>query len=173
MNIASVPSGVREAKFEELMRTYETEVLRLCFLYLVDRNMAEDAMQDTFTKVWRHMERFERRNDCTIKTWIMHIAVNTCKDYLRSSWFKRRKQTCALEKIPPALTPIAQNSRELFLDVLRLPEKYKSAILLYYYQELTTEEVAKALGISRPTLKRRLQKAYSLLRSVTGEEGSL
>ena len=173
MNIASVPSGVREAKFEELMRTYETEVLRLCFLYLVDRNMAEDAMQDTFTKVWRHMERFERRNDCSIRTWIMRIAVNTCKDYLRSSWFKRRKQTCALEEIPPALTPISQDSREFFLDVLRLPEKYKSAILLYYYQELTTEEVAKALGISRPTLNRRLQKAYSLLRSVTGEEGSL
>lgn len=173
MNIASVPSGVREAKFEELMRTYETEVLRLCFLYLVDRNMAEDAMQDTFTKVWRHLARFERRNDCSIKTWIMRIAVNTCKDYLRSGWFKRRKQTCALEEIPPALTPVSQDSQELFLDVLRLPEKYKSAILLYYYQELTTEEVAKTLGISRPTLNRRLQKAYSLLRCAPGEEGSL
>ena len=114
-------------------------------------------MQDTFTKVWRHMERFERRNDCSIRTWIMRIAVNTCKDYLRSSWFKRRKQTCALEEIPPALMPVSQDSRELFLDVLRLPEKYKSAILLYYYQELTTEEVAMALGVSRPTLNRRLQ----------------
>lgn len=173
MDNASRPSSAQEDRFEQLMRDYETEVLRLCFLYLMDRSLAEDAMQDTFTKVWRHLERFERRNDCSIKTWIMRIAVNTCKDYLRSSWFRRRKQTCALEEIPPALTPISQDSREFFLDVLRLPEKYKSAILLYYYQELTTEEVAKALGISRPTLNRRLQKAYSLLRCESGEEGSL
>ena len=119
MNIASGSIGEREARFEQLMRDYETEVLRLCFLYLMDRSLAEDAMQDTFTKVWRYLERFERRNDCSIKTWIMRIAVNTCKDYLRSSWFRRRKQTCALEEIPPALTPISQDSREFFLDVLR------------------------------------------------------
>lgn len=127
MNNASGSSGAQEAQFEQLMRDYETEVLRLCFLYLTDRSMAEDAMQDTFTKVWRHLERFERRNDCSIKTWIMRIAVNTCKDYLRSGWFRRRKQTCALEVIPPALTPVSQNSHELFLDVLRLRLCHKRA----------------------------------------------
>lgn len=69
MDNASRPSSAQEARFEQLMRDYETEVLRLCFLYLMDRSLAEDAMQDNFTKVWRHLERFERRNDCSIKTW--------------------------------------------------------------------------------------------------------
>lgn len=173
MNIASVPSGVREAEFEQLMREYETEVLRICFLYLVDRSMAEDAMQDTFTKVWRNMNKFERRNDCSVKTWIMRIAVNTCKDYMRSNWFKRRNTTHSFDELPSALIPVTQDSRELFLDVLGLPEKYKSVILLYYYQGMTAEETAKALGISRPTLSRRLKKAYTLLRSVQGEEDSI
>lgn len=170
MGFASVPS---ETRLKEWISRYSDDVLRTCFVLLSDQSLAEDAMQDTFTKAWKNMSQFEGRENASPKTWLMRIAVNTCKDYLRSGWFRRRKQTCALEEIPPALTPVSQDSRELFLDVLRLPEKYKSAILLYYYQELTTEEVAKALGISRPTLNRRLQKAYSLLRCAPGEEESL
>lgn len=170
MEFASVPS---ENQLREWISRYSDDVLRTCFVLLSDRTLAEDAMQDTFMKAWKAMSQFEGRENASPKTWLMRIAVNTCKDYLRSGWFRRRKQTCALEEIPPALTPVSQDSRELFLDVLRLPEKYKSAILLYYYQELTTEEVAKALGISRPTLNRRLQKAYSLLRCAPGEEESL
>lgn len=170
MGFTSVPSEIR---LKEWISRYSDDVLRTCFVLLSDQSLAEDAMQDTFTKAWKNMSQFEGRENASPKTWLMRIAVNTCKDYLRSGWFRRRKQTCALEEIPPALTPVSQDSRELFLDVLRLPEKYKSAILLYYYQELTTEEVAKALGISRPTLNRRLQKAYSLLRCAPGEEESL
>ena len=170
MNIASATGDVREAEFEQLMRTYETEVLRVCFLCLADRGMAEDALQDTFTKVWRSMDRFEQRNDCSVKTWIMRIAVNTCRDYRRSSWFRHRSATRSLEDLPPALTPVSQDSRELFLDVLGLPEKYRHVILLYHYQGMTAEEVASALGISRPTVSRCLKKAYALLRSEQGEE---
>jgi len=170
MNFASVSSGVREARFEQLMYEYETEVLRVCFLYLVDRSMAEDATQDTFTKVWLNMDKFERHNDCSIKTWIMRIAVNTCKDYMRSKWFKHRSITRSLEEIPPAVLSISQDSRSLFLSVLELPDKYKGVILLYYYQGMSMEEAAKALGISRPTLSRRLKEAHALLRSVQGEE---
>lgn len=164
--------GGREAGFEQLMREYETQVLRVCFLYLADRSMAEDATQDAFTKVWLNMDRFERRNDCSVRTWIMRIAVNTCKDYMRSRWFRHRGVTRSLETLPPALTPVSQDSRQLFLDVLELPEKYKSAILLHYYQGMTREETAKALGISRPTLNQRLKKAHALLHSARGEEGN-
>ena len=170
MGIASVPGDAREARFEQMMREYETEVLRVCFLYLGDRGLAEDATQDAFTKVWLNMDKFERRNDCSIKTWILRIAVNTCKDYRRSGWYKQKRITRSLEELPPALTPIAQESRNLFLDILDLPEKYKSIVLRYYYQGMTTAEASKALGISRPTLSRRLKKACALLRSAQGEE---
>lgn len=170
MNFASGPRGDREARFEQLMREYETEVLRVCFLYLVDRSMAEDATQDTFTKVWLKMEKFERHNNCSIKTWIMRIAVNTCKDYMRSKWFRHRNMTRSLEEISPAALPISQDSRSLFLSVLELPDTYKSAVLLYDYQGMSMEEAAKALGISRPTLSRRLKEAHALLRCAQGEE---
>ena len=99
MNNALVPSDVREAKFEQLMRQYENAVLRTCFLYLSDRALAEDAAQDTFMKVWRNMEKFEHRNNCSEKTWIMRIAINTAKDYRRTAWFHHVDITKAVEEI--------------------------------------------------------------------------
>ena len=83
MHTASQPSEARAAVFEAWMRAWEDDVLRLCYLYLADRALAEDALQDTFTKVWRGMEGFQRRNGCSARTWIMRIAVNTCRIYQR------------------------------------------------------------------------------------------
>lgn len=56
-------------------------------------------------------------------------------------------------------------SRELFLTVMGLPDKYKQVVLLYHYQNMTMEEVADALRVSRPAVSRRLKKAYELLRA--------
>ena len=163
MNITSVPSEVRKLEFERWMREYETAVLRTCFLYLADRALAEDALQDTFIKVWRNMDRFECRNGCSVKSWIMRIAINTCKDYKLSAWFRHVDKTKTAEEALASSPEIKRASHELYLDVLHLPDKYKHVILLYYYQNMTLEEAAYSLGISRPAISRRLRKAYALL----------
>ena len=163
MNIASVPSEVRKEKFEQWMREYETAVLRTCFLYLADRAAAEDALQDTFIKVWRGMDKFERRNECSVKTWIMRIAINTCKDYKLSAWFRYVDKSESAEEALVTRPGVQPASRELYLDVLRLPEKCRQVILLCYYHHMTQDEAAFSLGISRSALNRRLKKAYGLL----------
>ena len=164
MGIASERGEVRKIEFEQWMREYETAVLRACFLYLGDRALAEDAMQDTFIKVWRSMDRFERRNNCSVKSWIMRVAINTCKDYRRSAWFRRVDKSMQAGEALAAPSGVERESRELYLDVLRLPDKYKRAVLLYYYHNMTMEEAARVLGISRPALSRRLKKACACLR---------
>ena len=154
----------QEALLEQWMLAYENDVLRLCFLYLKDLALAQDATQDTFLKAWRNMRQFQGRGDCSARTWIMRIAINTCKDYRRSAWMKRVDARRALEDLPPALHPVTDAQRDLFLDVLALPEKYRQVILLYYYQDMSMEETAQSLGISRPAVARRLNKACELLR---------
>ena len=153
-----------EARFERWLSDYRDDVLRACYVLLRDRALAEDAMQDAFVKVWRAMARFEERENCSVKTWIMRIAVNTCRDYQRTRWFRRSKSDVSLDALPPAAGPVAEESRELFLDVMRLPEKLRQAVLLYYYEELTMEEAAKLLRVSKATLSRRLRRACELLR---------
>lgn len=164
MKFASVPSGNQEERLKDWIGRYSNDVLRTCYVMLADRALAEDAMQDTFLKVWRGMSRYDGRNDASPKTWIMRIAINTCKDYRRTAWMRGRAQTSTYDDLPDALCPVTEVSRELFLTVLTLPDKYKQVVLLYHYQELTMEETAHALGVSRPAVSRRLQKAYALLR---------
>ena len=153
-----------EARFESWLTAYRDDVLRACYVLLGDRALAEDATQDAFVKVWRAMARFEERKNCSVKTWITRIAVNTCKDYRRTRWFRRAKSDVSLDTLPPAAEPVAQDSRELFLDVMRLPDRLRQAVLLYYYEDMTMEEAAELLGVSKATLSRRLKRACELLR---------
>ena len=164
MNIALVPGEVRERRLEAWLTEYGDAVLRMCFVYLADRALAEDALQDTFVKVWRNMDRFEGRNASTAKTWIMRIAMNTCKDYRRSAWLRHTDLTKAIEDLPLVFPDVVSESRALFLDVMRLPVKYKQVILLYYFHDMTMAEVGEALRLSRSAIQHRLKKAYALLR---------
>ena len=154
-----------ERRLEDWMRTYGTAILRTCFVILSDAREAEDAMQDTFLRAWRAMDTFEQRNGASVKTWLMRIAVNTCKDYRRTQWLRHRSQTSPIDELPEAVLPTTNVSRELFLTVMGLPDKYKQVVLLYHYQNMTMEEVADALRVSRPAVSRRLKKAYELLRA--------
>lgn len=149
---------------ESWMLAYENDVLRLCYVYLRDRTLAEDALQDTFLKAWRGMRRFHALRGSSPRTWIMRIAVNTCKDYKRTAWMRHTDASHAPEDLPPALQPVTTEQRELYLDVMALPDACRQVIMLYYYQGMTMEETSRALGISRQAVTRRLRKARELLR---------
>ena len=72
------PDEAQNPDFEELVAQYQGSVLRMCFLYLCDKTLAEDAVQETFVKVYRGLNGFHGQS--SIKTWIMKIAIHTCYD---------------------------------------------------------------------------------------------
>ncbi len=161
----SVISAIeRDAMLEKWIDEYSDAVLQTCFVYLADRTLAEDAMQDTFIKAWKGMEQFEGRSGSSEKTWIITIAINTCKDYKRSFWLKHVDLSKALEDLPQPLLAVTDDSRAMFVDLLGLPGKLKQVVLLYHFHGMTMLEVGKALHISRSAVQNRLQKAYTLLR---------
>ena len=78
--MVAASSAEREARMETMIRQWGTSVLRACFVCLSDAQQAEDAMQETFLKAWRSLDQFEQRNGASEKTWLMHIALNVCRD---------------------------------------------------------------------------------------------
>lgn len=148
---------------ERIVNEYGDGLLRMCLLYLKDHAMAEDAVQETFLRAFRHQDGF--RGESSVKTWITRIAINVCKDMLTDPWARHRSG----EDLPDEATPEPSFSSEdryvISGKIANLPPKYKEVILLHYYQELKLSEIAEILGESEATIKTRLKRARDMLRS--------
>ena len=151
----------RRAWLESAMERWETNLMRMCFAYLGDAALAEDAVQDTFLKAWKGYDRFRRESE--EKTWLMRIAINTCKDVRRSAWFRHVDRATALESLPEPQTPFAYRDDSVTRAVMALKPKLREVVLLRWYQELSADEAARVLGVPRSTVYNRLKKARALL----------
>lgn len=149
--------ALREAWLERAMEQYEESLLRMCFVYLGDAQLAEDAVQETFLKAYRSLSGF--RGEASEKTWLLRIAINTCKDVRRGAWFRHVDRNVALDQLREPSAPDAAFDDSLTRAVMALKPRYRAAVLLCYYKGLTGKEAAQALGVSRATVMNRLRKA--------------
>lgn len=160
-----------EYELEQMMNQYGDYIARTCYIYLKDWALAEDAVQEVFIKAYKHMSEF--RKESSEKTWLTSIAINICKNYVRTSWF--RKVQIGIEKIETRNTLEDElinqiNQSELLKQVMDLPIKYREVILLYYYQDFKINEIAEILGISESSIKMRLNRGRKKLKDDFGEE---
>ena len=164
MDRASVPSNVRDEVMHHLMGTYGTSIKRMCWMILHDVETAADAMQDTFVKAYRNIERLMEIPPDEEKQWLMRIAINTCNDYKRSAWFRHVDRRVDPEDLGISVELTSDTDLSLFQAVQSLPTKMKEIVLLFYYQDMSVHEIAGTLGISGPTVYSRLKKAQNKLR---------
>ena len=146
---------------ERWMAQYGTQVKRLCLMLLRDLPLAEDAAQETFLKAWRGYSSF--RQEAGEKTWLMHIAVNTCHDMLRTAWFRRLDRRVTPEELPLSHAPDLPDPT-LAQALMALPLRQREVILLRYWQGLTASEIAQALHCSENTVKSSLQRGKRKLK---------
>lgn len=148
---------------EELIDRYGDGILRLCLLYLGERHLAEDAFQETFVKAWRKLPGF--RGESSVKTWLTRIALNTCRSILRTGWFRLWRSAQDVDALPAAAASGDAHDPDLARELLALPGKYREVILMHYYENLTTREMAEILHLPTGTVSTRLRAAKKLLRT--------
>lgn len=160
-----------ECELEQMMNQYGDYIARTCYIYLKDWALAEDAVQEVFIKAYRYISEF--RKESSEKTWLTSIAINICKNYRRTNWF--RKVQVGIEKTETynmledeLINQI--NQSELLKQVMELPIKYREVILLYYYQDFKVNEITEILGISESSIKMRLNRARKKLKDDFEEE---
>lgn len=162
--MTSFTEEAREQALMRLMHQYGDGIKRMCCVYLRDMPSAEDAAQETFIKAYAHIDRLLSGEIANEKAWLTRIAVNTCKDALRSSWMRHIDRRKTIEELPLAAPGGHEDRLALTEAIAKLPPKYKDIVLLHYYQGLNLRTCAEILGISAPTATRHLAQATKRLR---------
>ena len=156
--------GWREAALTGLVERHRTALVRMCCLCLGDASLAEDAAQETFLKAYRALDSF--LGECDEKTWLMRIAINTCRDMRRSRWTRHVDRRVTPEMLPEASAPFDERDEELTLALMRLPPKQREAVLLRYYQRMSLAQTAQAMGVTVSTVSKQLGRSLRSLRGI-------
>lgn len=156
-----------EALLDHMMALYGTDILRLSYTYVKNKAIAEDLTQDIFIKCYRSLHTYN--GEAKLRTWLWRIAINHCKDYLKS-WHHRNIVLKEAEAPPASGSPvesrlIRKEEEDLLSEaVMALPVKYREVIYLYYFEEQAIKEIGHVLNANENTVKTRLRKAKRLLR---------
>ena len=156
-----VPDATHEAELSRWMNDYGDMLVRLAYGVLKDSFLAQDAAQDTFVKAYQYRESF--RGECSERTYLTGILMNTCRDYLRTAWMKRVDRKTSLDQLPEPYADASAPDRTVIEAVLALPMKLRQVILLRYWQTMRIKEIGEALCLSPETVKKRLKRANQKL----------
>jgi len=162
---SSLVDGFRRgdpAAFEQIATLYSKQVHTLASRLLAWPGEVEDVVQDVFASAWAHRKRF--RGDCSLKSWLYTITINTCRSRLNREKLWRKfffKQT--------TLRQAKSTSNKIDFEPVRkavaaLPIKYRQVIVLKYLHECETKEIMEILNISESTLNTRLSRGRQLLK---------
>ena len=152
----------RDRWLEQAMEQWEVPLLRTCYLLVKDVALAEDAVQDTFVKAWQAHDHF--RGEASEKSWLMRIAVNTCRDLRRGKWFRHVDRQVRMEDLPEPAETFQWEDDTVSRAILALPDGLRQVVTLRYYQGFTVQEAADILKLSRRTVHYRLKKTERLLK---------
>jgi len=148
---------------EQLYEKYSDTVFRTAYSIVKNIAEAEDITSEVFMKLFTYEKNFESEEHQ--KAWIIRVTVNKCKDLFRSFHIKKRVTMESWQ----AYCEIPEES-EVMEAVMSLPEKYRIAVHLFYFEGYSTDEIGKMLGVKGHTIRTRLSRARSQLAKILGEE---
>ena len=154
-----------EARFNAAVRRYQDMVYRTALHALGSPQDADDAVQEVFLRLFGCRGGFEGEEH--LRRWLLRVAVNYCRDLLKSPWRRRR---IFMEELPE--TPVFDRPEQaaLYREVMALPEKYRMVLDLFYYEELSVREIGGLLGVEASTVTTRLARARRRLKERLGED---
>lgn len=142
---------------EEVVAAYQNTLYRAALSLTGSRDDALDMVQETFIR-WL-TKRPEFASDEHEKAWLLRVVINLSKNLLDSSAYKTKAE---LLDIYPAKT---EEEQGLIEEVMRLPERYRSVIYLYYYEGYSTAETAAILGEKESTVRSWMSRARRMLKT--------
>ena len=155
-----------EQQVNNAVEKYADMIKRICFYHLKNQADTEDVFQNVFLRYMLHDEPFfDGEHE---KAWLIRVAINACKDHLKSFF---RRNTIPLEQLNEIVATVPEDHRDVLEAVLSLPSKYKDAIYLYYYEGYTAPEIGNLLGKIENTVYSLLSRGREILKERLGGDG--
>jgi RNA polymerase sigma-70 factor (ECF subfamily) len=158
------------AAFDELYGRYKGSLFRYLVFLLRDTAAAEDVFHRTFMRFFENAARLAAAPFLNFKSWIFKVAVNLCRDDAKSGHNRKRAEGSDPDSLPFEHIPLLEAkldkeriSKEIDRAITGLPDKYKRAVGLYYYAELSGRDIGRIEDIPEGTVKSRLNTAFTLL----------
>lgn len=155
---------MEEQTFRQAVEDHRDVVFRIALTYLRDRADADDVAQDVFLKLLKSDAQFESWEH--LRRWLIRVTINECKSLFRKPW--RRVED--IENLADSLSTAQEETKAVLSDVMRLPERFRIPIVLYYYLGFSTSEIAELLHVPAATVRTRLARGRSKLKFIL-EEG--
>ncbi len=152
-------------ELNRVMETYADMVRRICLVHLKNRHDTEDVFQNLYMKYMLYEKEFSDSEH--EKAWLVRVTINACTDWLR---YLSHRKWVPLEAIMEERAALDDSSAEVMEVVLRLPEKYRNVIYLFYYEGYSAVEIAGILGRKENTVYTWLSRAKEILREKLGGE---
>lgn len=153
-----------DKEIADIYERHKNMLYRICFSYMKNEADAEDAVQTAFFQLIKTGPQFE--NAAHEKAWLIRTATNVCKNELKH-WRRKTENIEDHYELAGAADVETENVRRA---VLGLPEKYKTAVYLYYYEGYTGPEIASILKKPKSTIRNYLHEARILLRERLGDD---
>lgn len=149
--------------FTYLADKYMDTIFRLAFSYMKSQADADDITQNVLVKLYRTNRNFQ--SEAHLKNWLIRVTINECKQAFRSPW----RRTEDIQEYANTLALPTEDQRDLFCLVMNLPPKYRVVLYLYYYEDHTSDEIAKMLDIPAATVRTRLARGREKLKKLLME----
>ena len=150
---------------EDAFQKYGDRMFSAAFSICRNREDADDVVQDTFLKY--HIKNLQYMDETHLKAWLLRVAINRAKDITAAFW---RRNRVSWEAYMEELEFTQPEDRSLFRAVMALPEKYRLVLHLYYYEECSIREIASLLHTGEGTIKSRLSRGRTLLKTMLTED---
>lgn len=169
MIIGGIAIEDKELIMDEIMNQYGQEILQLAYSYVNNKTIAEDLTQDIFVKCYKNLHTYNGK--ARVRTWLWRLAINHCKDFLRS-WYNRNVVATGEEQthngtnkelVEQAVIQKEEDD-ELLSAIMTLPIKYREVIYFFYYEDQPIKEIAELTDTGVNTVKTRLRRAKELLK---------
>lgn len=149
--------------FESLFSDYKEKMYRLCYSYSNDEDTAKDLLQESFSKVWTHLDTFQNKSEYS--TWIYRIAVNTCLNYLRSTKNKRVEFREALPEMREEEIDTETQINHLYIAIKEL-EQVDRLLISMVLDDISYKEIGTILGISENNVGVKVHRIKKQLKDI-------